>query len=420
MTNVQPLSSQRLGSDFWKFWVGQAITTLGSSFTNFALPLLVFKLTGSPVSLALTVVAQILPYLGLGLLLGAWVDRRNRRHLMIMTDVLRAVVIATLPLLALSGYLNVWWIYGIAFINATLSIAFDAAKFAAVPGLVHKDVLILANERVQASNSIAMIAGSFLAGLLLVIIPVPLLLFIDSFSYLVSAASLALVKRSFNAEAGKQNTTTNIFQDIHHGLHYILSHPLWRSLTVLLMILLFMSTIAESQVVLFAKQWLHTSDAEIGLLFSCQGIGIVMFSLAANRLRKVWSLGQIMLGALMLHGVATVVFALTHWYWFALLAWMVRSGTLLLFNVVAYSLGQKITPNHLLGRVIIFVRVMTWSTSSLGALLGGIAIELTNNVAAVFGITGILIFITAVAFLWTPLNYAERFLSQERSAPEVA
>jgi len=420
MTNIQPLPAQRLGSDFWKFWTGQAITTLGSSFTSFALPLLVFKLTSSPINLALTIVAQILPYLGLGLLIGAWVDRRNRRQLMIMTDMLRAFVIAILPLLALLGYLNVWWIYGIAFINATLSIAFDAAKFAAVPSLVHKDALILANERVQASNSIAMIAGSFLAGLLLIIIPVPLLLFIDAFSYLVSAASLALVKRSFNAEKGKQHTPTNIFQDIHHGLRYILNHPVWRALTVLLMILLFMSTIVDSQVVLFAKQWLHSSDTQIGLLFSCQGIGIVIFSLVANRIRKFWSLGQIMLGALMLNGFMTVVFALTHWYWLALLAWMVKSGALLLFNVIAYSVGQKITPDHLLGRVIIFVRVMTWSTSSLGALLGGIAIELTGNVAVVFGVAGVLIFITAVAFLWTPLNYAERFLPQERSTAEVA
>jgi MFS family permease len=63
------------GSDFWKFWMGQTISTLGSPFTSFALPLLIFKLTGSPLNLALTVVANVLPYLLFGLVIGAWVDR---------------------------------------------------------------------------------------------------------------------------------------------------------------------------------------------------------------------------------------------------------------------------------------------------------------------------------------------------------
>lgn len=91
----------RTRSDFWKFWTGQTISTLGSSFTSFALPLLIFKLTGSSLYLALTITAISLPYLLLGLVIGAWADRVDRKRLMIVTDVVRALVIASISFVSL-------------------------------------------------------------------------------------------------------------------------------------------------------------------------------------------------------------------------------------------------------------------------------------------------------------------------------
>ena len=92
--------SGRARTDFWKFWVGQTISQLGSSFTFFALPLLVYKLTGSSVNLAVTTAAYFLPYLLFGLVIGAWVDRVDRRRMTIAVDLGRAAVLATIPLLS--------------------------------------------------------------------------------------------------------------------------------------------------------------------------------------------------------------------------------------------------------------------------------------------------------------------------------
>ena len=78
-TNSSP--AQRFSGDFWKFLAGQSISTPGSSFTSFALPLLIFKLTGSALNLAFTVVATVAPYLLLGLVIGAWADRVQRKRI---------------------------------------------------------------------------------------------------------------------------------------------------------------------------------------------------------------------------------------------------------------------------------------------------------------------------------------------------
>src|SRR5437879_13687452 len=128
-----------LTSEFWKFWVAQPTSNLGTSFTQFALPLLVFKLTGSALNLAITTAATFLPYLLFGLVIGAWVDRVDRKRLMIATDVARAVVIASIPLLASIDRLSVEWIYVVSFLGTTLSICFSSAEFAAIPSLVPSD-----------------------------------------------------------------------------------------------------------------------------------------------------------------------------------------------------------------------------------------------------------------------------------------
>src|SRR5260370_7724525 len=96
--------------EVWKLGRGKKMSTLGRSVNGFALPLLVFKLTNSPLNLALTMVFTVLPYLLFGLAIGAWVDRINRKRVMIGTDCARALVIASIPLLAFLGLLSVWWL----------------------------------------------------------------------------------------------------------------------------------------------------------------------------------------------------------------------------------------------------------------------------------------------------------------------
>src|SRR6185436_1880023 len=104
-------ASNRLSSDFWKFWTGQTISQLGSSFTMFATPLLIYKLTHSSVNLGIATAANFVPYLLFGLIIGAWVDRLNRKRVMIAVDIARGLVIALIPLLSVLGVLRVWEIY---------------------------------------------------------------------------------------------------------------------------------------------------------------------------------------------------------------------------------------------------------------------------------------------------------------------
>jgi MFS family permease len=407
-----------LGGDFWKFWVGQAISNLGSSFTLFALPLLVYQLTGSALNLGLMTAVEFLPYVLFGLVLGAWADRVDRKHMMILTDVARAAIIASIPLLAGLDLLVVWWIYAVGFISSTLKICFDAGEFAAVPSLVGKDDLIKANGRIQASYSAAFFLGPLLAGALLVLMPVQTILLFDALSFLASALALALVTGSFNVEGADKKTLATLREDVVEGLRYVLSHPVLRNIPIMMALINFLAATTHSQLVLFAKERLGASDSQVGLLYSAGALGVAVLSLAADPVRKRLSFSKAALGALMLYGLLIFGLAFVTFYWIAVPVWALALGFGIFFNINTSSLRQSIVPNRMLGRVQSIAAVLAWSAIPLGAFLGGLAIEETQNVALVYGMIGVLVFVVAFAFSFTALGRAERYLEQEKTPGE--
>ncbi len=411
----------KLNSNFWKYWTGQTISNLGSSITLFALPLLVYKLTGSALNLGISSAANMLPYLLFGLILGAWVDRVDRKRMMILTDIGRAAIIAIIPLLALFGLLNVWWIYAIGFLHSTLTICFSAGEFAAIPSLVDQDDLVTANGRIQASFSAASILGPVLAGALVAIVPLASLMLLDALSFLASAFSIWLVTISFNQGNGEVGERKHILQDVVEGLRYVWAHPVLRNISLMMALVNFVTATIGAQLVLFAKERLQASDTQVGLLFTVGSVGVVVLALLAGPLRKRWTFSRVALGALMLMGVFTLALALTRQYWLALIFEALEQGCGILFNINTGSLRQAIVPNHLLGRIMSIASVVAWSAIPLGAFLGGLLINQTGNVALVYGVIGVLTILIPLAFAFTPLGHAERYLPKtEEGQAEAA
>lgn len=404
--------SNRLSGDFWKYWTGQTISNLGSSVTIFVFPLLVYKLTGSAVSLAISSAVNILPYLLFGLILGAWADRVDRKRMMVGVDLLRALIIASIPVLAVLDHLSLWWIYAVGFLNTTLTICFNAGQFAAIPHLVKRDDLITANGRIQASYSAAGIAGPLLAGLLVAVMPLTILIFIDAASFAVSALSLALIGISFN-DSGDPQERRNIYSDVTEGLRYVLRHPVLRNISLMMALINFVGITITAQLVLFAQQQLQADESQISILYAAQSLGVVALALVAGQLRKRWSFSTVALLALMVYGILTMFLALTHWYWVAVPLVALMAGAGMLFNINTGSLRQAIVPDAMLGRVVSISGVLAWSAIPLGSLAGGFLIGWTQNVALVYGGIGVLYFLIPLAFSRTALGQAERYLPQE-------
>ncbi len=408
-----------LGRDFWLYFSGQLISQVGSSFTLFALPLLVFKLTHSATNLALTTAANFVPYLLFGLVLGALADRVNRKRMMLLTDLGRAAVIVVLPVLALSGALRVEDIYAVAFVQSTLGILFNCGEFAAIPSLVGRDDLVAANGRIMATNSAGQILGPILAGVLVTLMSPADLLFFDAASFVVSAASLAAIRRSFNA-AGRPGLASagvasarvaSLLRDVRAGLHYVWSQPVLRTISLMMALINFVASTENSQLVLFAKRVLGASDSEVALLFAAGAAGVVVVSISAGPIRRRLSFAVTALGALVISGLAVTAMALIGSYPAALVLWAASSGFGLLLNINTAALRQAIVPDEMYGRVVSIAQVLAWSAIPLGALAGAAAIQLSGSVAGVYAATGALTALIALSFAFSPVAHGDRYLA---------
>jgi hypothetical protein len=408
---IGPLTpAPRLSGDFWRFWVGQIISNLGSAFTGFAVPLLVFQLTGSALNLALASAATSLPGLLFGLLIGAWVDRVDRKRLMIRADLGRALVIASIPLLASRNLLPIWWIYGVGFVNTTLAICFSFAQVTAIARLVAHDDLVTANGRMSASFAAVGVIGPLLAGFLVALLPTPTLLLFDAVSFLISASLLARITTSFNVGFARKATTLR--RDIAEGLHYVLQHPVLRAIAANAACVNFAVVTIGTQMVLFVKEALQASDPQLGLVFAAESLGVISLSLVAGPLRKHLPFSIVALGAIILEGLLTIALALTRVVWVALPLVALMAGLTMLFNINVISLRQAIVPNALLGRVTSVLNVLAGSVMPLGTLIGGLLIDRTRNVALVYGVIGGVMVLIGLIFAFTPLGRAERYIPQ--------
>ena len=408
-----------MSSDFWKFWTGQTISNLGSSFTQWAVPLLVFQLTHSAVNLGVATAATFLPYLLFGLLLGAWMDRVDRKRAMIALDSINAAVILSIPLVAQFGHLTVWLIYAVTFIQSTVFIAFSSGEFAAIPSLVSTDDLVTANGRIQATYSAAQVAGPLLAGALISFLPLVWVMAFDAGSFAVSAISLALIRGSFNAVSEKAKEATTIIHDVREGLRYVLAHPILRNISAMMALINFVGATTYAELVLFATQRLDASRFQIGILFSAGSAGVVVTGLLAGRLRKRFSFTALAMTSLMLMGGCTIAFSAMRWYWAAVPLWGASGGLGILFNINSGSLRQAIVPNQLLSRVLSIAGVLAWSAIPAGALVGGWVISATGNVAVVYGAIGVLTICIAAFFrFFTALGDAQRYVDERRAEEE--
>lgn len=413
--------TRRLGRDFWLYFSGQSVSQLGSSFTTFALPLLVFKLTHSATSLAISTAATFIPYLLFGLVLGAVADRVDRRRMMLRSDVARAAVIAVLPVLSLLGVLAVWQIYAVTFVQSTLGILFTCGEFAAIPALVGEDELVTANARIMAANNLGPILGPAIAGALVAFVPVPQLLFIDAGSFLVSAAGLAFIRRSFNAGAAPVRAAGPVIRgllaDVREGLGYVWHSPVLRSISIMMALINFVSATAGAQLVLFATRTLHASNTEIGFLFASGGAGIVIVSLLAGPIRRRLSFAVTALGALVVDGLALSAMALIGSYPAALVLWGVSCGFGLMLNINTSALRQAIVPPQLFGRVISVAQVLAWSAIPLGSIAGAAAIN-ASSVTVVYALIGVLTAAIALAFALSPVGKGDRYLDEAKRRSE--
>src|SRR5215212_6920564 len=177
--------------NFARLWFGGLISIMGDSVLNVALPFFVYQVSGSTLATAVMVAAELLPRLLFGSVAGVFVDRWDRKNVMILTSVAQGLVI--LPLLLVRSVESIWIVYLVSFLQTTLAMFFGPAENALLPLLVREEELLAANSLNALNNNIARIIGPPIGGVILAAAGLSGVVLFDSVTFLVAGVMLLAI-----------------------------------------------------------------------------------------------------------------------------------------------------------------------------------------------------------------------------------
>ncbi|MCK9921750.1 MFS transporter [Frankia sp. AgPm24] len=363
---------------FRLFLTSRAVSWAGSAMTLVALPLLLYQRTGSATLAGVLAGLEAVPYLLLGLLAGALVDRWDHRRTMVCTSVLSGLTMASIPIAHWTGLLTTAHLLVAAVLISTIFVFFDAAGFGAVPALVGRDAVASATGSMVAVSTLVNLVGPAIGGVAATTLGAANVLAVDAASYLLGAALLSQVRwtvtTTIEAPESTRGRLVRMRADIGEGLRYLWGHQVVRTLT-LLGAGNSVSGGAVSGLLVVRQFGLPDDDARIGFLYVAAAGGSLLTSLLLGRVHRRFPVGIITLGALAVGWGALIgwSFATTWTVGLAVVVLWQASSSLAILNGIVVR--QAVTPLRLQGRVNTTARMIAWGGTPLGAVLGGAVAE---------------------------------------------
>lgn len=362
----------RLGRDFGKLWTAASVSTLGDGITFTAGPLLAATLTRDPLLIGVVGAASFAPWLLVGLVSGALVDRLDRRRVMWTVDLGRAAVLGLVAAAVLAGWASIPLLAAGAFLLGVGQTLFDSAAQASIPSIVGRDPerLATANGRLLGAQTVSQqFVGPPAGGALFTLTPwLPYAT--DAVSFLGSSLLIARIRGRFSVE--RTGPATSLRADIAAGLRWLAGHRLLRGLAVLTGVLNLVFMAAEVVLVLLAQDRLGLGNIGYGLLLTSTAVGSLIGSLVTARVTRRWGEARAYLVSVALLAAVLAVMGLTTIVPVAAAALAVLGFAVTLGNVILQSLRQAVTPAQLLGRVVSAYRLVGLGAIPIGALVGGL------------------------------------------------
>jgi MFS family permease len=368
--------------DFRRFWLSSMLTNFGAQVTMLALPICaVLLMHATPAEMGTLAALQSLPFLLLGLPTGVLLDRCRRLPVMLASDTMVALALASVPLAWWLDSLSIQWLYVVGFAMGSGYVIGGGAEQVYLTFLVGREGLIAAHAKFAATESASRLLGPGIAGALVQLLGAPFAILCNVVAYIVSIWNLRRVSVREPQPAPPQ---THPLREVREGLAFIWHHPLLRTLawTSGFWHLLFYGFTTLH--VRFATRVLRMSPGVMGAAQMVGGLGVLASAMMVKRLTERYGTGATIviglcgsaLGFALLPAIPAALVgsaAVTAAAYAAVVFWL-DCGAMLFFMPYA-ALRQRVTPDPMLGRMVSTMRCITMAAAPLGALAAGALAE---------------------------------------------
>ncbi len=342
---------------FRQYYAGQTFSLIGDGLRTLAVPLLVYRLTGSALSTGVSYICEIAPFALFGLLGGSLADRLNRRSLMIATDAARCAIMVLFAVLFARSVLTVPMIYGGLALMSICAAFFMGGQASSIPFLLGKErgtaAIAALNAAESTSNLVTPIAGGAIFS---VFGPLPALT-ANAATYFISQLSLSRIPTLGPDRSSGIPTLQHVVADVRLGFRILFEDAGMRSMTFASFALNAIGFGGYSILIPFLKRGFHASDVQVGIFLSISAVGAICGSLFAARYARRWRFGHAVCVALLLDSVLFLPVIVTRNLWIAGVFWGLANACVQFEVAQIVGFRLRIIPEEYVGRVFGVVRL---------------------------------------------------------------
>lgn len=359
--------------DFRLFWAARAISVAGDRISMLAIPTVAILVLGaSPVQVGSLNAAGTLAWPALGLFAGVWVDRLRRRQILVVTDLVRAALLASIPLLFALGHLSLPQLLLVAALVGGLTVFFDLASTAHVPSLVPRADWPDANAKLEVAQQAVATGAPGLAGLLITLVSAPFAIIVDAISFLVSGILIATTRPG--EPALPVNPRRSLLREAGEGIRVLLRDRALVRITLGAAISNVGVLMSLALQLLFLYRVMRLSPVVVGVCFAVGSLASLVGALYNRRIMNRLGIHRTLVLSTFVEGIAYILIpAGTILPVIPLLlgALMLSGFFNTTWNVGVTTFRQTRIPPELMGRVGAAGRVIGYGALPVGSVLGG-------------------------------------------------
>jgi len=338
-------------------------------------------LTDQPIALGAVGLVRIIPIVIFSLIGGAIADRYDRRRVVFISQTIMSACALALTFLSFRELTSLWHIYILTAVQAT-AVAFDTpSRQSLVPNLVPGQDLPNAFSLMSIALQTGSIVGPALGGLVIAYLGLPYTYLINAISYLAVLGALLLMGKVQQQYSPESRVTISL-ASIREGILFIINQPIILATMVLDFFATFFSS-ANTLMPIFARDVLHVGAVEYGWLSAAQSIGAMSAALIISQLKEIRRQGPVFLTAVVIYGIATILFGISKTVAFAFVALVLAGAADSVSTIIRNTIRQLQTPDYIRGRMISINQIFFMGGPQLGEIEAGIVAQLFSAPFAV-------------------------------------
>ncbi|MDF2679324.1 MAG: transporter [Brevibacillus sp.] len=350
-----PEASASASTSIWRnrpfliLFLTSAFVTCGAKVYELALPLILYDMTHSVLTMTTMRSIEFLPNLLLAMFIGVFVDRFSKKRWSQWMVFGQMVLLFLLYALIESGRAQILHFYAAGFLLMAFNYGYGNARVSIIKQVVPKPLLTSANARFSFLYTLIDIMGPAISGFILLLSSLQNGLLITGISYLVALIAVSFLEKEKTPETSAQQDS--FWQDFRAGWRELLSNrPLWL-ITILVIFLNATSGVYDAMIIFFAKDHLKLDHSQLGLVLSVAGAGGLIGSTLVSWLRKRFPTGKIMGTTILLLGVSYLLMAMAQSTWMLCLSLFLSGMIGTIENICIWTFRQESTPAHMIGRI---------------------------------------------------------------------